>query len=147
MKSVNVERERIDVISDFISKVVHSYEDDVRFEGAYIVCGENEELLTHVALHLVYIDYTFKSDVFVDAIEEVYSKTGICVSVSEHPYWMYGGRPGDIYVESLMMGEIVYDRNDNLTQTKRLLEFDSERNLVMDKVATDPPIQYKKVNN
>lgn len=144
MRKVRVENSKVDVISDFVSKVVHSYEDDVRFEGAYIVCGEDEEVLTHVGLHLVYIDYTFKGDKVVSLAEEVYEKTGVCVSVSAHPYWMYGGRPSDIYVESLMMGDIIYDRNGNLTETKRMFEIEN-RDLVMEKVSVEPPIQYKKV--
>lgn len=143
MKKVRVDENSIDIISDFVSQVVHSYEDDIRFEGAYVVCGEEEETLTHVGLHLVYIDYTFKSDSIFSA-KDVYEKTGVCVSVSAHPYWMYGGRPSDTYVESMMMGDIIYDRNGNLTETKRIFELEN-RKLAMKKVCAEPPIQYKKV--
>lgn len=73
MKKVRVDENSIDIISDFVSRVVHSYEDDIRFEGAYVVCGEEDETLTHVGLHLVYIDYTFKSDNAFSA-KEVYEK-------------------------------------------------------------------------
>ena len=142
MKKVRVDENSIDIISDFVSRVVHSYEDDIRFEGAYVVCGEEEETLTHVGLHLVYIDYTFKSDSIFSA-KEVYEKTGVCVSVSAHPYWMYGGRPSDTYVESIMMGDIIYDRNGNLGETKRIFELEN-RKLAMEKFCVEPPIQYIK---
>ena len=143
MNKVKVDSKKIDVISDVVSKVVNLYEDDYMVEGAYIDCHVNDHELVGVDLHIVYIDYRFKLDDFSDSINSV-CNIGVDFNIMKDAYWMYSGE--NLSNSPLMRGNIIFDKNGNLSEVKRLAEINGLTSLK--EVSTEPPIQYqyRKVN-
>lgn len=139
MKSVVVSDEKIDIISDVVSRVVTRYADDYMVEGAYINCHLDEEKLVGVDLHIVYIDYRFKLNDFSEETNLVFDDTGISFSVAKDAYWMYSS--DNLTNSSLMSGNIIFDKNGNLSEVKRLAEINGLVSL--EAVITEPPIQYQ----
>lgn len=142
MNKIKVDSRKMDIISDFVSKVVNFYENDYMVEGAYVNCRVDEcKELTGVDLHIVYIDYRFKLADFSNELGDFTHATGIDLSITQDAYWMYGS--GKLKDSDLMTGSIIYDKNGNLTETKRIARLTDVN--YGDEVITEPPIQYKKV--
>lgn len=150
MKTIEVSRSKIDVISDYVSEVVHSFVDDTKFGGAFVSCKGANGVLTDVSLNLVYFDYRFKGDYSLEELDKVCVETGVNVTVEKVPYWFYGGEQRSIFEhpnkEKLKSGTIIYDYTGNLTEVQRLAQLNSKVDDLEKEgvVVTEPPIQYKK---
>ncbi len=146
MSIIKADSNKIETISDYISEVVHSYEDNSMFEGAYITSSVNHRKLSSVVLHLVYIDYQFRKEYSKEDLEKASSETGVNISIVSTPYWKIGhnvyGKLTEPYATDLLNGHIIFDRQGNLTEMQRLFRLAHSNEV--DEVIIEPPIQYKK---
>lgn len=150
LRVVNIENEKVDILSDEVSRFAYSFSKDKFVEGMFLLPCSDGDKIDSLTLGIVYNDYLFNNilDISKDDFERIKGLTGIEVKVEFISYLEYFKKQSDDYpVKSMLKsGSIIYDSDGNL----KSLQDDYRLNNNIDNLSSrgvvemQPPVQYKK---
>lgn len=151
LKTIQVEKERIDKMSGCVSAIINEIKDDYFLEGVfYIGTGRRPG----INLGIVYNDYKFHFDCPREKRLEIDQESGMELRIEEIAIWRYeddkrkNDRLGHPIEFMLRYGEILYDKDGNLAILKQQLEKDdtleAHLDYWMDARKIEPPLQFIK---
>lgn len=145
MKTLKVPNNKIDAVSDFISRIIYSYEEDLKLEGVYANCYATDGKITEIELKLVYIDYRFILNYSTEELEKICADTGIKIKIDGINYSVFSVDAPKTEKRNLQNGIIIFDRQKNLARLQATYKLYSMSGQEPPKepVLTEPPIQYK----
>lgn len=150
MKKINVGEANINILSDAISKFIHSI-DDERLEGAFIVSRGAGGGVSSLLLEIVHSggmsEKIFNAD--KSYLKLVSVLTGVNITVGSIPTsWYSSSFEFELNYfpvrRMLKSGSIVYDVNGRLKELKEKCVSDDSVKMLKGAVVAEPPIQYRK---